>query len=214
MNDVQAVYSGIYGTIGIDAKVLGLAAPFYGLPEQERQSVNWIGPSSLPAALSEEVMIGLSDVVYKVGLESEEQWSCFTLPENRNDGTTYVYSRAIERMNAENVISMRDLVGSELCISSKDGQKVFDVLKSAISKGNEVCISFENIKSLGGAFLDTAIGQLYNGAIQEDIDDLISFANLPTGRRLIVNEAIRVAKEYYKDPDAYLAKMEKTTSED
>jgi hypothetical protein len=214
MNDVQAVYSGTYGTIGIDPKVQGLATACYGLPEQDKQSVNWIGPSSLPAALSEEVMIGLSDVVYQPGLESEEPWSCSTLPENRNVGTTYVYSGAIENMGAENVVSMRDLVGCELCISSNDGQKVFEVLKSAISKGNKVCISFENIKSLSASFLDSAIGQLYNGEIRGDIDEKLSFDNISPGRRLIIERAVREAKAYYSDPEGYLAKMKKIFADD
>jgi len=214
MNDVQAVYSGTYYTIGIDAKVLGLTAAFYGLPEQDEQSVNWMGPSSLPSALSEEAMVGLSDVVYRVEQESEEQWSCSTLPENRNVGTTCVYGGAIENMGAENVVSMRDLVGSELCISSNDGQKVFDVLKSAISKGERVCISFENIKSLSASFLDSAIGQLYNGELQGDIDKMLSFDNISPGRRLITERAICEAKAYYSDPEGYLAKMKKIFADD
>jgi hypothetical protein len=214
MIDVQAVYSGTYSTIGIDAKVLGLAAPFYGLPEQEKQSVNWIGPSSLPAFLSEEVMIGQSGVVYQLGLESEEQWSCSTLPENRNVGTTYVYSGAIENMDAEKVVSMRDLVGSELCISSNDGQKVFGILKSAISKGNKVRISFENIKSVSASFLDLAIGQLYNGEVPGNIDEKLSFDNISPGRRLITERAVREAKAYYSDPEGYVAKMEKIFADD
>lgn len=105
MTEVQSIHARTFGTIGIDAKVLGLASQFYGLPGQEiadalsRQSVDWIGPSSLPAAPSEEVVIGQSGDIYHSGLESEEQWSCSTLPENRNDGTAHIYNEAFDMLN-------------------------------------------------------------------------------------------------------------------
>jgi hypothetical protein len=196
MNDVQAVYSGTYGTIGIDAKVLGLAAAFYGLPNQEKQSVNWIGPSSLPAVLSEEVVIGLSDVVYQVGLESDERWSCSTLPENRNGGTTHVYSEAIASMGIESVINVRDEIGSEFCIGFRDGNRIFEAIRNKISQRVHVVVSFENVRSLSAVFLESAIGQLYKGEISEtNLKEYVTWGGVSPTRKLLIERAISEARE-------------------
>ncbi|MFA6372417.1 MAG: STAS-like domain-containing protein [Methanothrix sp.] len=220
MNDVQVVYSGTSGTIGINAKVLGLAAQFYGFPGHEmedvasKQSIDWIGPSCLPAAPSEGVVVGQSGVVYHSGLGSDERWSYSKSPENRNGGTTHAYREAIASMEVEKVVCIRDIVESELCISSNNGQKVFGAIESAISQGNKVRLSFENINSLSPAFVESAIGQLYNGNIQGNIDEKLSFADISLGRKLIVDEVIREAKEYYSNPEAYIAKMKELFADD
>jgi hypothetical protein len=102
MNDVQVVYSGTSGTIGINAKVLGLAALFYGLPGQEMEdlaSKQWIGPSNMPATPSEVVITGQYCVVLPSRLTSEEQRSCSTSPENRNHGTAHIYNEAFDMLN-------------------------------------------------------------------------------------------------------------------
>jgi hypothetical protein len=109
LTEVQSIHARTFGTIGIDAKVLGLASQFYGLPGQEmadavsRQSVDWIGPSSLAAAPSEEVVVSQSGYLYHSGLESEEQWSCSTLPENRNVGTAYIDNEAFDMLNSPEI---------------------------------------------------------------------------------------------------------------
>lgn len=135
-------------------------------------------------------------------------------PENRRTETAHIYSGVIAHMEAENVVCIRDLIGGEFCISSNDGEKVFSVIKSAISRGNKVCISFENIKSISASFLDSAIGQLYNGEVQGNIDEKLSFDNISPGRRLVAERAIREAKAYYSDPERYVAKMKKIFADD
>jgi hypothetical protein len=105
LTEVQSTCAGAFGTMGIDAKVLGLAAQYYGLPGHEIEDVaskqlrDWFGPSNMPAALSEAIMVGQSGVLFPSGLASEEQWSFFTLPENRNAGTAHKYNEALDMLN-------------------------------------------------------------------------------------------------------------------
>ena len=75
-------------------------------------------------------------------------------------------------------------------------------------------LSFENIKSLSAAFLDSAIGQLYNGDIQGNIDEKLTFEHISPGRRIILDRAIREAKEYYVDPERYRARMKEIFADD
>jgi len=115
-------------------------------------------------------------------------------------------------MEEEKLICIRDLVGSGHCISPDGSQIVFDSIRSALSRGNKVRISFENIESLSASFLDAAIGRLCNEEIEGNIDEMLLFENISPGRKLIVEETIREAKEYYKDPDKYLAKRAESTT--
>jgi len=138
----------------------------------------------------------------------------FTQPENRTAETAHLYRGAIAGMEVKN-ICISDLMGSGVCISSSSGQKVFGALKSVISQGNKVCISFENIKSLSPAFLESAIGQLYNGEVQRNIiAESLLFENVSPGRKLIIDEVIREAKEYYSDPEGYVKKMKELFADD
>lgn len=130
-----------------------------------------------------------------------------TAEEDRKPETTGVYSEVIGDMGITKSVIIHDVVGSALCISSSSGQKVFDNLITVILQGYNVHISFENIKSLSPSFLDSAIGQLYNNINYKYLDKKLSFENISPGRRLIVNRAIRDAKEYYNDPEKYRARM-------
>jgi hypothetical protein len=169
----------------------------------------------VPTALARYLYAPRAD---NIALEQSANWDEKTYLEkaegNRKTETTGVYSEVIAGMGIKRLVCIRDVVGSELCISSSSGQKVFDNLLSAISQGNNVCISFENIKSLSPSFLDSAIGQLYNIKDHKYVDEKLSFENISPGRKLIVDEAIREAKEYYSDPEKYLAKRKESFADD
>ena len=64
-------------------------------------------------------------------------------------------------------ISLFEVVGSPFCVASDDGQKVYDRLASVLKTDLAVRLSFHNVTALTGAFLSTAIGQLY-GTFSEE----------------------------------------------
>ncbi|MHB8117884.1 MAG: STAS-like domain-containing protein [Methanothrix sp.] len=211
MTEVQSTYAWAFGTIGIDAKVLGLAAQFYGLPGQEmadavsKQSVDWIGPSSLPAAPSEEVVISQSGVVYHSGLESEEQWSCSTLPENKNAGTAHMYNVVIADMDDKmTVICMRDLVGGEFCVAAQDGQRVYEAIKTELASGASVSLSFQGVRNITAVFLHLAIGQMYNGDFSdEDLKRKLNIIDISPERLFLIERTAQRAKEFFADPSRF-----------
>lgn len=219
MSEVEVVNVGARYGIGTDAKVPG---PVWGQCIQvsgvenkvDRPAKEWYKESFSLAAGVIEAMPDLPSYGYYWETTFETELSYSTRPENRKAETAYIYRGAIASMEVEKVVCIRDIVGSELCISSNNGQKVFGALKSAISQGYKVRLSFENIKSLSASFLDSAIGQLYNGEIKEDIDEKLSYEKISPGRRLVTERAVREAKAYYSDPKGYSAKMEKIFADD
>jgi len=60
------------------------------------------------------------------------------------------------------VIKIKDIVGSNLCISSHDGERVYLEIAKALRKGFCIKLSFEDIEDLTSAFLNSAVGRLYN----------------------------------------------------
>jgi hypothetical protein len=118
------------------------------------------------------------------------------IPQSRKTGTVYTANGATANMKVETVIRVRDVIGSEFCISFRDGQRIFELIRDTISKGKRVTISFENIKSLSAAFLESAIGQLYLSGIPESkLKADITLEGVSPERKLLIERAISEAKE-------------------
>jgi hypothetical protein len=59
-------------------------------------------------------------------------------------------------------LSLTEVVGSSVCVSIEDGTKVHDKIVDAINAGSAVALSFHGVGRLTTAFLNAAVGQLYN----------------------------------------------------
>jgi hypothetical protein len=76
-------------------------------------------------------------------------------------------------------IKASDIVGGKFCVSSDDGQKLYETIKKALRNGKLVSISFENVADISCAFLDAARGQLYNGEFsEEELEEKLSLKDL------------------------------------
>ncbi len=59
-------------------------------------------------------------------------------------------------------LGITEVVGSSICVSIEDGTRVHDAIVSAFNEGRPVALSFAGVGRLTTAFLNAAIGQLYN----------------------------------------------------
>jgi hypothetical protein len=75
-----------------------------------------------------------------------------------------------ERANSlnESSVSAVEIAESLFCVSSEDGQKMYQSIRSGLSTGKNILISFEGVVNISSAFLDEAIGNLYNGEFGEE----------------------------------------------
>lgn len=99
-------------------------------------------------------------------------------------------------------INIFNTVGSSYCVESEDGQKVFDLIKKAITENRKVILSFLNVDMLTTAFLNTAIGQLYGQFPEATIKENLQVENLSQSGMVSLKRVVETAKLYYKDPDA------------
>lgn len=106
-------------------------------------------------------------------------------------------------MNKNLVLSIFEIVGSQLCVASGDGQKVYDRLASALKEGGHVTLSFRNITTVTSAFLNAAIGQLYGSFSEEQIRSLLVVQDIQPDDLALLKRVVDTAKQYFKDPDRF-----------
>ncbi len=102
-------------------------------------------------------------------------------------------------MNNINTIRIFDIVGSGLCVSSDDGQLVHDKIAELLREKHKVIISFEDVDTLISAFLNAAIGQLYDEFPEEDIRTYLSVENMVPEDKELLKRVIDNAKIYFKN---------------
>ena len=109
-----------------------------------------------------------------------------------------------ERVN----LSVFEIVGSELCVASGDGQKVYERLVKAMEESG-VTLSFRNVTLLTCAFLNTAIGQLYGKFSEDKIRESLTVRDMESDDMRLLKRVVDNAKQYFKDPE----KFNRTTRE-
>ena len=106
-------------------------------------------------------------------------------------------------MNHRITIKVVDFIGSHLCISAEDGQKVFDKILPLLQADKNITISFEHIDTIISLFLNVAIGQLYGSLSEEKIKALVKVEGLSMDDMELLKQVVDNAKKYYANPKSY-----------
>ena len=106
-------------------------------------------------------------------------------------------------MTREITVRVFDIIGGPLCVSTSDGQRLYDKIAPLLKAGSPVVLSFERIEILISAFLNAAVGQLYGELPEESIRALLSFRDLADDDREMLERVIENAKMYFKTPDDF-----------
>lgn len=99
------------------------------------------------------------------------------------------------------IITLRinEVVGSSLCVTSQDGQKIFGQIQQALKDRKNVRLSFQNVESLTPAFLNAGIGQLYGFFDHEYLKKSLSVADMEKDHQALLKSIIETAKLYFKN---------------
>ncbi len=100
-------------------------------------------------------------------------------------------------------IRLTEIVGSDLCIASEDGQKVHDAIKKALQEEKRIHISFKNVDDLTSAFLNSAIGQLYGEFSEDELKENLAVSDASYEDLLLLKRVIQRAKEFFKDKERF-----------
>lgn len=117
-------------------------------------------------------------------------------------------------MNTPITIKVVDLIGSQLCISAEDGQKVFEKVLPLLKDGKPVIISFDHVGMVISLFLNVAIGQLYGSFSEDEVRALVRVEGLSGDDMELLKRVVDNAKKYYSNPKGYDAAWREEGDED
>jgi transcriptional regulator len=106
-------------------------------------------------------------------------------------------------MKEQVTIRVADIIGSPLCISAEDGQKVYEKLVPLLKQGRKVTISFEKVTTIISLFLNAAIGQFYGVFDESRLNDLLSVTGLTDDDLDMLKRVVDNAKRYYANPQSF-----------
>ncbi len=109
----------------------------------------------------------------------------------------------------EITINVFNTVGNSFCIDADDGNKVYNLIKTALLNEKQVVIDFQNVEIVTSAFLNTATGQVYRDFDETKIKALLSVQNLSPEDTALLKRVNDTAKLYHKDPE----RLEKSIKE-
>ena len=94
---------------------------------------------------------------------------------------------------------VKEIVGSTNWIQVSDGAKVYDQILPILQAGDAVELSFADRTFVITAFLNAAIGKLYNGQFSEEDLRRLSFAATEATDEEKISRVVANAKLYYKN---------------
>lgn len=111
-------------------------------------------------------------------------------------------------------IRVADIIGSNLCISEEDGQRVYEKIVFLLEKGTPMIVSFEFINMIVSLFLNVSIGQLFGKYSESALNEMIEFKGLSEDDSVLLELVIKNAKKYYSNQRNYDEAWEKVSEED
>ncbi len=99
-------------------------------------------------------------------------------------------------MKEQVTLHVADIIGSQLCISAEDGQKVFEKIVVLLRQGKQVTM----IISL---FLNAAIGQLYNEFNEDELKSGLTVSGLADDDLAMLKRVLDNARRYYANPRSF-----------
>lgn len=108
-----------------------------------------------------------------------------------------------------------DIVGGPIWVSADDGQKVYEKLVTAFKAEHAVELSFANRGNLITAFLNAAIGQLYNGDYTEEfLRANLVYTGINGEDQQMVDRAVNNAKRYFANKLQFDAAWKEVVGDD
>lgn len=98
-------------------------------------------------------------------------------------------------------INIAAIIGGNIAVSTSDGEIVFSNLSKQLNEKEKISLDFANISILTTAFLNAAIGQLYNGNNYPTnfLNEHLKIINVRDIDKPLFSLVITRAKEYYQN---------------
>lgn len=100
---------------------------------------------------------------------------------------------------------IKDIINSELAVSTENGEKVFEIVDSYLMNKEKVELDFGGITIMITAFLNAAIGKLYGKKeyTPEFLNEYLKLENVDKEDRSLFKDVIQRAKEYFANKEDF-----------
>ena len=106
-------------------------------------------------------------------------------------------------MEANTVIVVKNVINSDLAITTDDGNLLYDKIEQALSKKKVIELDFEGITIMITAFLNSAIGRLYEKYTSEDLNKYLKLKNVAPEDKQLFSKVVQRAQEYFRDKEGF-----------
>jgi hypothetical protein len=106
-------------------------------------------------------------------------------------------------MRDEIVVRVYDVIGGPVCVSTADGQKVYDKIVQLLREEEQVSLSFDRVNVMIPAFLNAAIGQLYGEFSESKIRELLAVRDVAQEDMALLKCVGVNAKKYFSNRTAF-----------
>ncbi len=98
---------------------------------------------------------------------------------------------------------VKDIIDSELAVTTDDGNKVYENINNALKKNNTVELDFNGISIMITAFLNSAIGRLYETYKSDFLNHHLKLINVAPEDRGLFIKVVKRAQEYFSDREGF-----------
>ena len=99
------------------------------------------------------------------------------------------------------IIRITDVIGGPICVDAQDGEKVFEAIRDHLKNHEHVTLSFEGVEFVISAFLNVAIGKLYDKFTEDDIKNRFTVDGMKLEDKTKLERAHKNGKAFYKNPE-------------
>lgn len=95
------------------------------------------------------------------------------------------------------LLKISEEINNTMAVSSDDGDKLYQKIDFLIREGKLVELDFSEIDVMTSAFLNAAIGQLYNSYTSEQLNSQLRLVKVVKEDISLIKKVIERAKEYF-----------------
>ena len=99
----------------------------------------------------------------------------------------------------DEILFVQQIIGEDVAVTTDDGDKLFQVINDLLKQQKIIEIDFSGINLMTTAFLNAAIGQLYNENTSEFLNSQIKLSHVSSDDVILFKKVIERAKEYFAD---------------
>lgn len=111
-------------------------------------------------------------------------------------------------------INASKLVGSKFCVSYENGEELCKAIENVLHGGKKAYVSFRDASEISSAFLESAIGNLYQGGFtKEELKEKLFIRDLSEDDKFLLKMVIDRVEDFYDNPDRIEAIIDEVLGE-